>query len=273
MGRVLAVGLACGFAALTRAELILAIGFVVLPLVLLVRDIPWSRRLLQLAAAGLAALFVIGPWVGYNLSRFRDPVYISIGYGGTIAAANCDTVYYGGNIGWKSYGCGYQRAAKVITPDMDPSQAEHALQEETMKYIRAHTSRVPIVVAARLGRIIGVFHPTTDIKFDETVMHREPIVAWSTLISWYMLVPIAFAGAVILRRRRVPVMPLLAFPVIVLISVAITFAQLRYRAPAEPAVVLLAAVAIAWFIDRRRPEPAETRGESAVDPDPAPLPG
>ncbi len=252
IGRVVALGLACGFATLTRAELMLAVVFVVAPLVLFVRDVPISRRLLQLVIGGAAALVVVAPWVGYNLSRFREPVYISIGYGGTISAANCDAVYYGGNIGWKNYGCGYERAAKVIKPDMDPSQAEHALQGEAMKYIRSHQSQVPTVVAARLARILGIFHPTTDIKFDKLVMGREGFVAWSTLFSWYLLAPLAIAGAVILRRRQVPIIALLAFPVIVLIAVAITFAQLRYRAPAEPAIVLLASVTIAAVIGRFR---------------------
>lgn len=273
IGRVVAVGLACGFAALTRAELMIAMVFVVAPLVLFIRDVPLSRRFLQLVIGGAAALLVVGPWVGFNLSRFREPVYISIGYGGTISAANCDAVYYGGNIGWKNYNCGYARAAKVIKPEMDPSEAEHALQEETMKYIRSHQSRIPVVVAARLGRVLGIFHPTTDITFDRAIMHREKVVAWSTLISWYVLVPIAIAGAVILRRRRVPILPLLAFPVIVLIAVAITFAQLRYRAPAEPAVVLLASVAIAWVIERRRADPSEPETPPpAVSPEPEPVP-
>jgi 4-amino-4-deoxy-L-arabinose transferase-like glycosyltransferase len=250
--RVGLLGLACGIAALTRAELVLAVAFVVAPLALLARDVAWSRRILQFVVGGLAALVVITPWVAYNMSRFRDPVYISIGYGGTIAAANCDDTYYGGNIGWKNYGCGYERAAKVMKPEMDPSEGENALQEEAMRYIRSHSSRLPVVVAARLARIVGVLHPTTDIRFDRFVMQREAVVAWSTLITWYLLVPFAVAGAVILRRRRVPIAPLLAFPAIVLIAVAITFAQLRYRAPAEPAVVLLASVTFARLF-RKRP--------------------
>ena len=73
---------------------------------------------------------------------------------------------------------------------------------------------------------------------------------------------LAVLGVVVLRRRRVPVFPLLAFPITVLISVALTFGQARYRAPAEAALVILAAVAIDAAIERRRePSGAPNDGE------------
>jgi hypothetical protein len=97
--------------------------------------------------------------------------------------------------------------------------------------------------------------------FDTFIMHRNKVVAWSTLISFYLMAPLAVAGAVILRRRRVPILPLVAFPVIVLISVITTFAQLRYRAPAEPAIVLLAAVSVLAIIRRFRAPKGDGSGD------------
>jgi hypothetical protein len=57
--------------------------------------------------------------------------------------------------------------------------------------------------------------------------------------------------------------------VIVLVTVAITFAQLRYRAPAEPAVVLLAAVTVTGLLGRLTPAGDRDDGETAR-PGPAP---
>ena len=71
----------------------------------------------------------------------------------------------------------------------------------------------------------------------------------------------AAAGAVIARRRGIPIYPLLAFPAIVLLSVLLTIGQTRYRAPAEISLTLLAAVAIEtglrrWRAHANRPAPA-----------------
>ena len=68
-----------------------------------------------------------------------------------------------------------------------------------------------------------------------------------------------------LRRRRVPVFPLAALPAIVLISVTLTFATNRYRAIAEGALVVLAAVAIdagaRWLHARRASGAAAAPGD------------
>jgi hypothetical protein len=77
---------------------------------------------------------------------------------------------------------------------------------------------------------------------------------------YFVLVPLAIAGAVLARRRRVPIYPLLAFPATVVLSVLFTIGQTRYRAPAEISLVVLAAVAVeagvtAW--QRRTEQPSK----------------
>jgi hypothetical protein len=62
------------------------------------------------------------------------------------------------------------------------------------------------------------------------------------------------AGAIVLARRRGGVLILLAFAVIPLASVAVTFAQTRYRAVAEIPLVLLSAVAIDALWRQLRPD-------------------
>ena len=42
-----------------------------------------ADRLLRVGAVGLVAVVLIGPWVGYNLSRFEKPVLLSNGFGAT----------------------------------------------------------------------------------------------------------------------------------------------------------------------------------------------
>jgi hypothetical protein len=64
----------------------------------------------------------------------------------------------------------------------------------------------------------------------------------------------------VLRKRRIPVFPLLAPPAIVFVAVTITFATTRYRASAEGAVCLLAAVgvdALVRMYERLRDDPED----------------
>jgi hypothetical protein len=59
-----------------------------------------------------------------------------------------------------------------------------------------------------------------------------------------VLVGFAIAGVVILRRRKVALIPLLAPVVIVTIVAAAFYGLVRFRAPAEVSIVVLAAVAL-----------------------------
>ena len=257
-GRAAALGLACGLAALSRAELILTLALVLAPAVLLARPREPARRLRWLAAGVAAAMLVVTPWVVFNLSRFDKPVYISTGFGGTLVAANCDATYHGSGLGSKNYACGgaaflaVDREAKARGERLDASEVDAAVRAETMRYVRAHQGRVPVVVAARWGRITGLFRPRQEMWLDALFYRKERWVIEAGFFSYYAVAALAVFGGVTLRRRGVPLFPIVAFPVIVLVSVGITFAQIRYRAPAEVSVVLLAAVALDEVVRRRR---------------------
>jgi 4-amino-4-deoxy-L-arabinose transferase-like glycosyltransferase len=249
----------CGAAALTRSELLLLVPLVVVPLALLTGTIELRKKLQWLLVSGLTTVVVLAPWVGYNLTRFEHPVFLSTGYEVTLLTASCDTTYYGSLTGYWSQNCG------ITTPRRaDQSQKALAYREAALDYISAHRARVPVVVLARWGRITGVFRPTQQARLDHLVEGREGWVAWSSLAMFYVIAPLAIAGAVMLRRRRVPVLPLVALPAIALIAVTLTFATNRYRAIAEGALVLLAAVAIdagfRWLRARRHRSSDRTAG-------------
>ncbi|HEY6319402.1 MAG TPA: glycosyltransferase family 39 protein, partial [Acidimicrobiia bacterium] len=143
------VGAGCGAASLARSELILLVPLVVLPLALLTRTRGLRTQLTWLGGALLATLLVIGPWVGYNLSRFQHPVYLSSQFDALLASANCDTTYDGSLIGYFSVPCAehYQHEYHAHG---DQSEQAIAYQQAADTYIRNHKGRVPIVVAARL---------------------------------------------------------------------------------------------------------------------------
>ena len=105
-----------------------------------------------------------------------------------------------------------------------------------------------MAVGARLGRLTGVFHPIQQARLNSLVAGREPWLANTTVLVWYPSAALAVVGAVLLRRRGVPIYPLVGLVIVALAAVAMTLAVLRYRATMEPAIAVFAAVAVerAW---------------------------
>jgi 4-amino-4-deoxy-L-arabinose transferase-like glycosyltransferase len=257
--KIVALGVVSGLAALTRSELILLVPFVVLPLVLITSTIGTREKLKWLGLAGAGTAVVVAPWIGYNLTRFKHPVFLSTGYEVTLLTASCDKTWYGQYTGYWSFECGIQTPRRD-----DQSQRAIAYRRAALDYIGDNKARIPVVVAARWGRITGLFRPAQQVRLDHVAEGRETWVAWMSLSMFYPIAVLAIAGAIALRRRRVLLFPLVALPGIVLISVTLTFATNRYRAIAEPALVVLAAVALDAGVQRIR---TRGQGRDAVAPD------
>jgi 4-amino-4-deoxy-L-arabinose transferase-like glycosyltransferase len=240
MGRIVALGAACGAAMLSRSELVLLLPALLAPVVLLAGGISLRERLTRLAAGTVVALVVVAPWVGYNLSRFSHPVLLSSQFEATLAGANCRDTYRGPSLGSITSTC-----VKGLDPTTDESEASVVLRDRAQDFVRDNLGRVPVVVAARVGRAVGVYPPDRLIDVEVFFEGRERWVATLELITFYPVAIGAIAGAVVLRRRRtVPVFPLLALPAIVIVTVAVTYGSNRFRAPAETSLVVLAAIAI-----------------------------
>jgi peptidoglycan/LPS O-acetylase OafA/YrhL len=237
--RAVVLGVAVAACALARAEAVLFVPLLVAPLILLDRRHDWRERLRQLVLAGLATGLVIAPWVGYNLTRFNEVVTISTGLDPTVAVSNCDTVYYGPLTGYWWRPC--ILAMPVPTKGDVPAQ-EATYRHEALTYVRAHKTRVPTVVAARVLRTFGLFHPVQQIKLDE-IETRELLFSEIGLGMYYALLVGTALGLWAMRRRKIPTSPVVATIATVAFATAITFGQTRYRASAEPILVIAAAVA------------------------------
>jgi 4-amino-4-deoxy-L-arabinose transferase-like glycosyltransferase len=251
LSRVVWLGVWCGLGTLSRSELALSVPLLLLPLTLRATGIDWRRRVQWLVAGGIAAALVITPWIAFNRSRFEEPVYLTTNFGRTMAAAKCHGGYYGRFLGAQSYDCLRKIDRAKITPEMDESQTDRVYRAEAEDYVKAHPARTVVEVAASWGRIFGVYRPTQELSYAATAKTKGVVPAWMATLSFYVLFPIAIYGAFVLRRRRVPVYPLLAFWVMILFSITLTFAQQRYRAIGEPTLVLLTAVAIDQWIRGR----------------------
>ncbi|HEY6399474.1 MAG TPA: glycosyltransferase family 39 protein, partial [Solirubrobacteraceae bacterium] len=270
--RAAALGLACGAAALARAELVLLLPLLVLPCVLITRAIDVRKKVQWLLAAGLAALIPIGPWVTFNMIRFDRPVFLSTGLEPTVVGANCNRTYYTDLIGYFSPDCTENVFVAPRNGGPDQSVRNVRLGRIAREYILDNKARVPVVVLARWGRITGLFRPDQQLQLDEHIEGRERWTALAALLSFYVVAASAITGAVILRRRRVKVFPLIVPCAIALFAVAVALGSNRYRASAEPVLAVLAAVAINAGLSayqRRRSRPPRTKSEPEAPARPA----
>lgn len=262
------LGLSIGVAALARDELALLGLFILVPLVLLARPVSWRRRLAFLGVGAAVAVGGVAPWVGYNLSRFQDPVFISSGLGITLASTNCDQTYFGPMEGYWQQKCAL---AAPVDARADESVQGAEAESYALHYIRTHENRLGPVLAARLGRAFGLFHPIQQIKYDSTIETRPYRWAVVGLAMYYGLALLSVVGGLVLRRRHVPVFPLLAIGVTVVISVMIAFGDTRYRTAFEVSLAILAAVALDHLANRIRPgRPHGGLGQETEDGAPAP---
>ncbi|HUF85171.1 MAG TPA: glycosyltransferase family 39 protein [Acidimicrobiia bacterium] len=239
-------GVACAIAMLSRGELVLLVPLLVLPAVFMIPDVARALRLRLAGVVALAAMVVIAPWVAYNLSRFEEPVFLSHGDGGALIGANCDTTYAGSELG---YWYGYCFALEIPDPG-EPSVYNRQRRDRAIEYARDHLSRLPVVAAARVGRLWGVFKPFAAAKTSRGEGKPEAVSLAGWAASW-VLIGLGAGGAVILRRRRVPLFPILA-PIGIVTVVAIVFyGSIRFRVAAEVSLVVLAAIALDALVDRR----------------------
>jgi 4-amino-4-deoxy-L-arabinose transferase-like glycosyltransferase len=244
-------GVWCGLAVLTHPDSSMMVVLAIVPAVFLVKGVQLRARMVNLVAAGITCGALVLPWVGFNLARYEKPVYLSVGADYSMAQGSCDQTYYGELIGFFWLNCMGQRLEGTDLALKDQSLGAEHLRHETLDYIRDHLGRTPLVVAARIGRVTGVFRPIQQANLESFIEGRERWLTNLAVVTWYPLAIASIAGAFVLRRRVRPVFPLVAMVVTVLIGTALTLAVLRYRAGAEPAIAVLAAVAIdaaiAWF--------------------------
>jgi 4-amino-4-deoxy-L-arabinose transferase-like glycosyltransferase len=253
--RAVWLGVSGGVGALTHPDTALILALLGVSVVILAKGEPWKRRLGHFVLVGAAGVLVISPWVVRNLVTFDEPVYLSTGLDITMAVTNCDETYHGYYRAFWYMPC----AVRHTPPKGDLSVQAVYWRHLALDYMSDHKSELPGVIAARVGRMWGLYRPFQQVKLNILEGHRTWI-SWTGLGFFYVLTPSAIAGLVLLRRRRVPILPLLAPVMTVTFSAIITFGNTRYRAAAEITLAVCAAVAFVALHDRLRPPSGEPTG-------------
>jgi hypothetical protein len=266
------LGVSLGVAFLGRDELAPLVILLLVPLVLLARTLSWRQRAGVLGAALGMIVLITGPWIGYNMSRFKDTTFISTGLGVTMASADCNGTFYGRFEGYWSATCAIDDSNKLhLTIKEDESVASSELEHSALTYLRHHENRLIPVTLAKLGRGFEFFHPADQLKIDAYIETRPYHWAELGLGMYYVMWALSLGGTVLLWRRKVPSFPLWVVGVNVVIAMAITFGDPRYRTTFEVSLVLLSSVQLEWFWRKlRRSSTLEASSEPIGHPDPDP---
>lgn len=248
---VVALGLAISMAALARAELLLC-GSIIGFLCFLGR--PTWHSFKKVVLTGIVALVPMTPWIGYNLSRFNQPVFLSDGAGVTLSSSNCDVVYNGPRVGLWSWECSIKRLNRFYedNPEADRSEEMKFLGRAGRDYINDHLADQPRIIGLRVARAFGFYKFQSQLVTDKKSDGRGNMVSRGAWYTYYGLLPLAALGALISRHKNRS-LPIVIIPLITaVITVAITFGSTRYRAISEVTLVILGAVGINYLVQRVR---------------------
>jgi hypothetical protein len=109
--------------------------------------------------------------------------------------------------------------------------------------MRAHLNRLPIVAAARIGRLWSLYRPRQLIDYSAA----NGVPKWVSYVGWieyFVLLSLALPGVLALRRRGTSYFPLFTVAAIITLVAAAFYGRPRFRVPAEVSMVVLAAVGI-----------------------------
>jgi hypothetical protein len=253
------------------------------------RPINWKRGIRYALAASVAGGLLMAPWIAYNLTRFEHPVLVSNAAGSVLMVANCDSTVPAGDVdageyrgtfrgryvGYWSIFCAGDLEAKIdhfyspkraaylkaqlgIIPGTDKaffgdeSTHEVAWRAVGTAEIKDHLRDTPRLALLRVGRMWDFFRPGQNIEFNGVFEGRGVWQSRLATYEYFPLLALSIGGLVLLRRRRVPILPFLAIAATITITAATTFGITRYRAPVDAMLPVLAAGALVWIFERAR---------------------
>ncbi|HEX8120682.1 MAG TPA: glycosyltransferase family 39 protein [Solirubrobacteraceae bacterium] len=232
---VVAVGVLAGAAALTRTN-----GLVVLlPLLIAARG---ARPRVALLAA---AVVVIAPWTIRNAVVFDRFVPPTTQLGAAFAGAYNDAARTDDHLtaAWRPPTM--PPYAALRRPGVDEAELDRAFRGEALDYARDHPAYPLAVVYWNSARMLNL----ADADYDRGVSREAGVesgFADSSRYAFWVVALLALAGALAGGARAAPRW-LWLFPLLLWLSVAVTIGATRYRTPADPFLILLAATtAVRW---------------------------
>ncbi|MFL3012625.1 MAG: ArnT family glycosyltransferase [Acidimicrobiales bacterium] len=245
-------GVIGGLAVLTRAEFIIAIPFLALP-ILRNSHLTLKKRLTKYFLVGVIVASVLTPWVVRNLIQFEEPVLLSNGSGILLAQTNCEATYFGDKQGYWEYLCGLPQPVGKNGEPTDESVRDKEYRSRGIEYAAEHKGRLfGHVIPKRVARLWGIYSPLEQLRADKLVEGRNFSLSLIGLFQYYSLIPLSIFGLFKLKARKIPLLPILTIPLITTLLAAISMGTTRYRVSAEISIIILASFGIQFLFEKSR---------------------
>jgi 4-amino-4-deoxy-L-arabinose transferase-like glycosyltransferase len=263
----LAAGALCGLAALTRNTALALL----LPVALGLWTVRPRLRPAALLAPLLAiacAVLVVTPWIVRDAAEFGRFVPVTTSAGIATAGTYNESSYRDGNShgAWRYPQIVPGLSHLFATPGLDEAAVDVALRDQAREFAFSHPGYVAETTAWNLLRLFELSGGSVVDAQGRTVEDRGigSAVSASERVGIAIVVILALLGVFALWRSRsrdpslpptIPHGPLFFWLVpLLMILVAAPIAGLpRYRLPADPFLLTLAAIGLSWAWDRAKP--------------------
>ncbi|MGI8904144.1 MAG: ArnT family glycosyltransferase [Solirubrobacteraceae bacterium] len=251
-------GLLIGLGELTRSNGIA----LVIPILVLVWPRPWrSWRALRAPLVVLvAAILTLAPWTIRDARLFHRFVPITTGSGYALAGTYNNTSFKLVSVpaAWLPPVLAVHDVL-ARNPTLDEAQISDRLQRAGLHFIGAHPAYPAKVALWNTIRLLDLSGPGLERDSAATNAYPPGLAVLSVYAFW-LLGLLALVGALTRAARRAP-WSFWACPLVLLASAVMLIGSTRYRSPADPFLIVLAALgcSVAW---------GRLRG-AAIDPAPA----
>ena len=251
------LGVGIALATLSRAEAILLPVLMMVPMVLWMKKMAWKRRITLILASGLTTVVVLGA-----VGRLQPVALRQAGDGQQRLRRHPAVGQLPDHVlRARSAATGPQSASSTSRASTATCRCRPQIyRKDALDLHQGPREReLPMLTLAREGRTWGWYRPGQNVQLDSSIETKPLNWGRFGLVMLYSLEIASIFGVFVMRRRKIPVTPLIALIVNVVISTALTFGQSRYRASAEVALVLMATAGFAGLLGDHRTPPGTRR--------------
>lgn len=213
--------------------------------ILVVHQRSWGLLLRQGALLGLIYMVLMTPWWIHNHEKYGTFVRLNLGASLVL--------YSGANPANTSGGGVFADNGRSIDMDLspfagitDPLERDRAMKQAAVEFIRDNPGRWIELAGKKFVRFWRLW-PYAE-------QYTAPHIVAASLLSYGLALALAI-GFLIARGRPLwrPLAPMLLFTGYLTAVHMVTIGSIRYRFPLEPFIVVLAGLAVALWLARRRP--------------------
>jgi hypothetical protein len=205
----------------------------------------------------LIAATVVAPWVAFNSSRFESNVLLTNNLGITLAGANCHAAYYDGRyIGYDTPTCWDAAQAQALAVSTDEAVQSAFMKSMALDYVRAHITRMPLVMTMREAWLVGIYRPSY-VVFMSSLGGQPRWATWMQMLGFWILAGAALTWSLVKRRGSKRILDPLRTPVVLYILFTLGLAAIfvghwRYRSTLDIALVLIVASRLSTGLSEKK---------------------